>query len=492
MAIRTLSWAAAPTPRRIFYIIGVVLVAGGLAAIPAIGVSLIYAEGTTALHLGATALVTAGSGGLVVLAAGRPERLRPKESFAGVALAWVSVIAFGSIPYLLSGELGFTDSMFESTAGFTTTGATTIEDLAEVARGLLFWRATTQWLGGMGIIVLSIAVLPLVGAGGLQLARAESPGPEPDRLTPRYRGTAVRLWGFYAVLTGAAAVVLAFGDMSLFEAVTHALTVISTGGFGTESTSIGGFSAYTQWVITVFMLIGASSFALHIRALRDPGEYRKKPQFRYYLMSILAGVLLVMIGLYLEGTGVPVRESAFTAIAMITGTGYFVTDYAVWPAALLSVILMMMFMGGMSGSTTGALKTYRVVIILKSAASEVRRLTRPRAISITRFGGTALPPGVVSSVHAYVVVYIVAFSVGTVLLLYFQSAWGTEMDLVTGASAAASAIGNIGPGLGFVGPMGTYAEVAAPGKWVLGMLMVLGRLEIYPVILLFTASFWRR
>ena len=492
MAIRTLNWAAAPTPRRILYIVGVVLVAGGLATIPAIVVSLMYREGSTALDLGATALVTAGSGGLIVAAAGRPERLRPKDSFAGVALAWVAVIIFGSIPYVLSGSLSFTDSMFESTSGFTTTGATTIEDLSEVARGLLFWRATTQWLGGMGIIVLSIAVLPLVGAGGLQLARAEAPGPEPDRLTPRYRGTALRLWAFYAILTLAAAVVLVLGDMSLYEAAAHALTSVSTGGFSTQSESIGAFSAYTQWVIIVIMVIAGSSFALHIRGLKDPNEYRRKPQVRYYLSSLLIGVALIAVGLYLDGTGVPVRDAVFTAVATITGTGYAVTNYAVWPAAILSVILMMMFVGGMSGSTTGALKTYRVVIILKSAASEVRRLTRPRAISISRFGKTALPRDVVSSVHAYVVVYIIAFSIGTVLLLYFESAWGTEMGLVTGASAAAAAIGNVGPGLGLVGPAGTYAVVAAPGKWVLAMLMVLGRLEIYPVILLFTASFWRR
>ena len=492
MPIRTLHWAAAPTPRRILYIVGVVLVAGGLAVIPAIVVALVYGELTTAFHLTSTALATAGCGGLIVLGAGRPERLRPKDSFAGVALAWVAVIFFGSVPYLLSGSFGFTNAMFESTAGFTTTGATTIADLSEVTRGLLFWRATTQWLGGMGIILLSLAVLPLVGAGGLQLARAETPGPEPDRLTPRYRGTALRLWAFYGVLTVIAGVVLARGDMSLFEAAAHALTSVSTGGFSTESASIGAFSAYTQWVIIVIMVVGGTSFALHIRGFKDPSEYRRKPQMRYYLGSLLIGVALIAVGLYFDGTGVPVREATFTAIAMTTGTGYAVTNYAVWPAAILSVILMMMFVGGMSGSTTGALKTYRVVIILKSAASEVRRLTRPRAISISRFGKVAIPREVVSSVQAYVVVYIVAYAIGTVLLLYFESVGGTEMGLVTGASATASAIGNVGPGLGLVGPAGTYAIIGAPGKWVLTLLMILGRLEIYPVILLFTASFWRR
>jgi trk system potassium uptake protein len=459
---------------------------------PALVVSLLFGEGSTALDLAVTGLVACTAGGFVVLATGRPERMRPKDAFAGVAVAWVTVIALGSLPYLLSGALGFTDSLFESTAGFTTTGATVIADLSEVSHGLLFWRATTQWLGGMGIIALSIAVLPLVGSGSLKLARAEAPAPDHDQLTPRFRGTAVRLWTFYAALTLVATVVLAVGDMSLFEAISHAMTTVSTGGFSTESASIGAFSAYTQWVIIAFMVVAGASFGLHVRALRDPRAYLRKPQFRYYVASLGIGSALVLAGLLLDGVGVTIRQAVFTAIATITGTGYAVTNYSIWPAAVLGVLLMMMFVGGMSGSTTGALKTYRVVIVLKSAATEVRRLTKPRVVSISRFGRVPIPSDVVSAVHTYVVVYIVAFTVGTVLLLYFQSAWAAELDLVTGMSAAASAIGNVGPGLGLVGPGETYAAIATPGKWVLGALMVLGRLEIYPIVLLFTVTFWRR
>ena len=460
--------------------------------LPALVIATIYREWETALHLGLTLALAIGTGALTLIVAGRPERLRPKDAFAGVAIAWVAVIAFGSLPYLMSGSFGVTDALFESTAGFTTTGATAITDLSGVANGLLLWRATTQWLGGMGIIVLSIAILPLVGAGGIQLARAETPGPESDRLTPRFRGTALRLWGLYVALTAGAAVLLALGDMTVFEAVAHALTSISTGGFSTESASIGAFSAYSQWVIIGLMVVAGASFTLHIRALRDPSEYVRKPEFRYYLISLAIGVALVIGGIALDGVGVPVRESVFTAVATITGTGYAVTNYGVWPAAIVGVILMMMFVGGMGGSTTGALKTYRVAIVLKSAAAEVRRLTRPRAVSISRFGRIPLPSEVVSAVHSYVVVFMLAFGIGTILLLYVESAWGANMDLVTGLSAAASAISNVGPGLGAVGPASTYAEVTAPGKWILGMLMILGRLEIYPIILLFTASFWRR
>lgn len=492
MTTRTRSWAARPTPRRIFYIAGAVLIAGGVGTVPALLVALLFREGDTALDLVVTGLVACTVGGTVVLLTGRPERMRPKDAFAGVAVAWVTVIAFGSLPYLLGGAMGFTDSLFESTAGFTTTGATVIGTLPDIPHGLLFWRATTQWLGGMGIIALSIAVLPLVGSGSLQLARAEAPAPDHDQLTPRFRGTAIRLWGLYAALTALAAIVLAVGDMSLFEAIAHALTSVSTGGFSTEPASIGAFSPYTQWVIIVVMVVGGASFGLHVRALRDPSVYLRKPQFRYYAVSLGIGAALVIMGLSLDGVGVPVREAVFTAVATITGTGYSVTNYAAWPAALLGVILMMMFVGGMSGSTTGALKTYRVVIILKSAATEVRRLTKPRVVSVSRFGKLPIPAEVVSAVHTYVVVYVVAFTVGTVLLLYLQNSGSTEIDLVTGMSAAASAIGNVGPGLGAVGPDATYAAIATPDKWVFGALMVLGRLEIYPIVLLFTASFWRR
>lgn len=492
MPLRTRSWAAAPTPRRIAYIVAVVLIAGGVSVLPALVVAGVYREWDTAFDLGLTFVIAVGTGALTLVVVGRPEHLRPKDAFAGVAIAWVTVIAFGSLPYLFSGWFGATDALFESTAGFTTTGATVITDLSEVSKGLLLWRATTQWLGGMGIIVLSMAVLPLVGAGGIQLARAETAGPEPDRLTPRFRGTAIRLWGLYVALTAAAGVLLAFGDMTVFEAIAHALTSISTGGFSTSSGSLGAFSAYSQWVVIGLMVVAGASFTLHIRALRDPSEYLRKPEFRYYLISLVIGIALVVGDSVLDEIGVPIRESIFTAIATITGTGYAVTNYAAWPAAVGGVIIMMMFIGGMGGSTTGAFKTYRVAIVLKSAAAEVRRLTRPKAVSISRFGRDPLPTEVVSAVHSYVVVYMLAFGIGTILLLYVESAWGANMDLVTGLSAAASAISNVGPGLGTVGPASTYADVSVAGKWILGMLMILGRLEIYPIILLFTASFWRR
>jgi len=485
-------WSAAPAPRRIAYVIGIVLFAGAAAGIPALPTAVVYREWDTALHVAITMLVMLAAGRLTMVLAGRPESLRPKDAFGSVAIAWVAVIAFGSLPYLLTGEFTITDALFESTAGFTTTGATVVADLASQSHGLLMWRAATQWLGGMGIIVLSIAVLPFVGAGGIHLVRAEAPGEDVDRLTPRLRGTSMRLWGLYLGFTVLVAAALAAGDMTPFQALAHALTTVSTGGFGTESTSLTGFSAYTQWIVVVSMIVAGASLPLHIRAMRTPSLYIRTPESRYYLMSLAAGSALVIGGLTMGSVGVPIRTALFTAIATITGTGFVVANYAVWPSAVTGVVLLLMFLGGMGGSTTGALKTYRVAIALKSAASEARRLARPHAVSITRFGRTPLSDEVVSAVRAYIIVYLLAFGIGVVLLLYAEAAWGSGMTLVSGVSAAASAIGNVGPALGIVGPSGTYAVVSGPGKWVLGLLMILGRLEIYPVVLLFTATFWRK
>jgi trk system potassium uptake protein TrkH len=490
--LRYRSWAAAPTPRRIAYIVGAVLVAGAVATLPSLVVAGVYREWGTGLDLMVTGSSMLAAGGFTMLAVRMPDRLRPKDAFAGVALAWATVIVFGSLPYLLDGSLSPIDALFESTAGFTTTGATVIGDLGGASRGLLFWRATTQWLGGMGIIGLSIAVLPLVGAGAIHLARAETPGQDPDRLTPRLRDTAIRLWALYVALTVVMGVVLTLGDMSVYEALAHAMTTISTGGYSTSATSMGGFSAYSQWVVVVFMVVAAASFTVHIRALRNPREYAERPEFRYYLGSLGIGSLLLLAGVAMDQVGVPIREAVFTAVAMTTGTGYAVADYAAWPGALTAVVLLMMFIGGMGGSTTGGLKTYRVVIMLKSAAAEVRRLTRPRTISVIRLGSERVTSDVVGAVRSYIVVYVVAFVVGMVGLLYAESLWGSGMDLPTGLSAAASAIGNVGPGLGTVGPSSTYAALTVPGKLILGTLMLLGRLEIYPAILLLTASFWRR
>ena len=493
--MRQSGWSVPPTPRRVTYIVGIVLVGAGFAMVPSAVIGLLYREWGPSRDLVVSAVVTIVIGAAMVLWAGRPDELTPKEAFASVAVAWITVVWFGALPLLLSGTIsGVTDAVFESAAGFTTTGATVISDLSSVAHGILLWRATMQWLGGMGIIVLSIAVLPLIGAGGVQLARAEAPGPEPDRLTPRFQGTALRLWGVYVVFTIVAAILLTLGDMSLFEGVAHALTNVSTGGFSTTSQSIGAFNAYTQWVVIFFMFVAGMSFALHYRALFNPAEYATNSEFRLYAAIVIVAAALVLAGLAIgdvtDTTGV--RDGIFTTLTLITGTGYATTNFAAWGPRLLILLIMFMFLGGMAGSTTGGMKTYRVGLLAKSSGADLRSITRPQAVNLTRFGGVVVPSSVLRNVSAFFILYVGIFVGGSMLLSLLEAVFGNGIDVVTSTSAAASALGNVGPGLGDVGPTSTYAAIVAPGKWLLAFMMIIGRLEIFPILLLFMPAFWRR
>jgi trk system potassium uptake protein TrkH len=410
-------------------------------------------------------------------------------------MAWLVMSAFGTLPYLLSGSIpGIADAFFEATSGFTTTASSILPDPSALPRGVLFWRSTTQWVGGMSIIVLSIAVLPLLGIGGAQLARPESPGPVSERLTPRLKETAKRLWFVYVGLTAVEAILLWLGDMTLFQAVNHAFTTMSTGGFGTESTSITGFSSYTQWVMIGFMFLAGASFALHYRALRRPGEYLRSAEFSLYSFIVFGGVVIIVGGLLGPGVEIAsaVRDATFTAVSIITTTGYTTADFGAWRPALQVFVVGLMFFGGMAGSTAGGVKTYRIGILSKAAEVDLRRLVHPRGVFVIRFGKDRLREEIVESVQSFFLFYMFLFMTGTFLLSFLDANASEQLDLITTASAVASSLGNIGPGLGEVGPAGHYAGLPGSGKWLLSGLMIIGRLEIFPVLLLFTRDLWRR
>ncbi len=479
--------------RPLLHIIGVVIGASGLAMIAPAVVSLFYQEWGTALRIAIAALLTLviGLGARQQFAA--PKSLSAREGFAIVGLAWFATTIFGTLPYILTGEISsVVDALFESAAGFTTTGASIVPDPAELSHGILFWRALTQWLGGMGIIVLSIAVLPLLGIGGVQLARAESPGPTPDRLTPRFRETARRLWLVYVGFTCAEILLLWVGDMNLFESVAHALTTMSTGGFGTDASSMNAFSAYSQWIVIVFMVLAGTSFALHYRAMRNPTAYLGHSEFKLYGGIIVVASAVATIGTWGGAAGDTLRDAIFTVVSIVTTTGYATADFGAWPVALGIMVFGLFFVGGMAGSTGGSVKPYRLGVLYEASRADLRRVIHPRGVFVVRLGKETVPDQIVESVQSFFLLYMFAFMTGTMLVGILEQSLGSDTGILTVASAVASSLGNVGPGLDAVGPTQNYTVVHDSSKVVLSFLMVLGRLELFPVLLLFTPELWRR
>ena len=446
------------------------------------------------MWIAVSAAITAGFGYGTRRLVRRPKSISIKQGFATVGLAWFVFSIFGALPYLLSGAIpSVSNAIFETASGFTTTGASILADPSTLPHGISFWRAMTQWLGGMGVIVLGVAILPLLGTGGMQLARAESPGPAPDRLTPRFQETAKRLWAVYVIITLLEVVLLWAGDMTGFQAVIHSMTTMSTGGFGTESTSIALFSNYTKWVITFFMFVAGVSFALHFRAWNKPREYLNNSEFRLYAFIIVVAIIIVAGGLFQDSApSVAIRTATFNVVSLVTTTGYASANFGVWRPALQIMVVGLMFIGGMAGSTAGGMKTFRIGVLSKAAFADLRRLVHPRGIFVTRFGKKRVTDPVIEAVQSYFLFYMFLFMTSTFLLAFIDANLQEGLDLVTATSAVAASLGNIGPGLGDVGPAGNYGMLPDLAKWMLASLMIVGRLEIFPVLVLFTRDLWRR
>lgn len=435
-----------------------------------------------------SAAITAAAGGAGRALTHVPEDLNHREGFLIVTLAWVAVALFGALPYLVSGAIPSpVAALFESMSGFTTTGASVLTDIEAVAPGILMWRSTTQWLGGMGIIVLGIAVLPYLGVGGMQLFRAEVPGPTPDRLRPRIRETARLLWLVYAGLTIALVLLYLLGGMSLFEAVNHAFTTLPTGGFSTRNASLGAFSPYIQWVTIVFMFVAGMNFTLHYRAFaRGFAPYWRDSEWRLFAGIVVVATVLVALAAPADGVERTVRDAAFQVVSMITTTGFATADYERWSPFAQLVLVLLFFVGGMAGSTSGGPKVIRVLLTMKHSALEIRKHLHPRAIMITKVGGQPIPESVMTNVLAFMLLYAGLFGVGTLLMTT------SGLSLASAAGAAATAISNVGPGLDQVGPTDNFGFLPWHGKLVMAFLMLAGRLEIYTVLVLFLPRFWRR
>lgn len=480
--------------RHLLHIVGAVLMAIGAAMLLPIVAALVYQEWSDVPAFLGSTLITAGIGFALWRVFDRPGEISAREGFASVGMAWIAIAAFGALPYLFSGEItNVVDAIFESASGFTTTGSSVVPDPGALSHGIQFWRSLTQWVGGMGIIVLSVAILPLLGMGAVQLARAESPGPIPDRLTPRFSETAKRLWLVYFALTVLEVGFLWVGEMSLFEGINHAFTTMSTGGFSTHVGSLGAYSSYSQWVVIVFMALAGMSFALHYRFLRrDRMAYFRNAGLRVYLAIILGSAVLMAIGTWGGSVTTTIRDAVFTSLTIVTTTGYATVDFAEWIPALEIMIVGLMFVGGMAGSTSGAIKSDRLEILYEASRTDVRRLIHPRGVFVTRVGRASVPDLVVETVQTFFLLYMFAFMTGTFLMAIIGSMAEPNIDMVSTVSAVASSIGNVGPGLGAVGPTENYLFLPWPGKLLLSGLMIVGRLEILPILILFNREVWRR
>jgi trk system potassium uptake protein TrkH len=480
--------------RYIFNIIGILIIFLGLFMMFPLIAGLIYMD-QSVIPFVLSANLTIICGYLVYALTKSPktEYLSPREGMAIVAFGWTAVGLFGAIPfYLTGGEFGtFVNAFFESVSGFTTTGSSILTDIEAVPKGLLFWRSFIQWLGGMGIIVLSVAILPFLGVGGMQLYKAEVPTPVPDKLKPRIRDTSMILWKVYAGITAIEAVLLMIGGMDLYDALCHAFTTMPTGGFSTKNTSVAHYdSVYIDTVIVVFMVIAGINFSLHYQVLKgEPLAFWRDAECRFFLGALVLLTAVVSFDIFdvtYQSIGESIRFAAFQIVSIITTTGYATADYEQWPAMSQIILLLCMFVGASAGSTGGGVKCLRVMLCFKYCYKELFSLIHPHAVTHIKIRGKTVPEDVMRSILGFLSLYIILYAFCSVLLA------GMGVDFVTSFGAVAATIGNIGPGFGLVGPVENFAQIPDTGKWLLIWCMLLGRLEIYTVIILLVPEFWRK
>ncbi len=420
------------------------------------------------------------------------KKLRQKDGYLIVALGWTALSISGSLPYMLSGAIPeFTSALFETVSGYTTTGSSVLNDIEGVHKGILLWRSLTQWIGGMGIIVLTVAILPILGVGGMQLFMAESPGPSTSKLHPRITETAKRLWYIYASITLVEVFALKLAGMEWYDAVNHSFATVSTGGFSTRNASIMAYnSPAIEYVISLFMFFGGINFTLFYLIIKFKfAEIVKNEEFRFYAGLVVITTIATTLSLLYLDLGPfekSFRESLFMVISIVTTTGFATADYTTWGYFLTLAFFMLMFFGASAGSTSGGIKIVRHVLIAKNGMAELKRLLHPSAIIPVRYNGRAVEQKIIYNILAFFFIYLTVFIVGTVVMTFYG------YDLLTAAGATISSLGNIGPGIGGVGPAHNFAAFPESAKVFLSFLMVLGRLELFTILLLFLPGFWAR
>lgn len=477
--------------RMVLYMVGSVVKIEALLLLLPLITSLIYGEknSVTAFLLSIIAALIVGFA-MTLLARPGSKVIYAKEGFVTVALAWVFLSLVGALPFVISGEIpSFVDAFFETVSGFTTTGASILTDIEAMSKGMLFWRSFTHWVGGMGVLVFVMAIIPSFSDRSIHLLRAEVPGPVVGKLVPKLRQTARILYIIYIALTLIEIILLLIGKMPLYDSIVHAFGTAGTGGFGIKGDSIGSYNSYLQWIITVFMLLFGVNFNLYYFIIMGKIKTAlKSTELWVYLGLVMGSTALITINIlpFFESFSSSLKHAAFQVASIITTTGYATTDFDKWPVFSKTILLLLMFIGACAGSTGGGIKVSRVVMLIKNCKRELQRMLHPRSVAVVRFEGKRVDNTTINAVSSYLAIYTLFFCL-IVFIIGIEN-----FDLETNISAVAACFNNIGPGFGRVGAAMNYSEFSGLSKIVLSIAMLLGRLEIYPIILTLSPSTWSK
>ncbi|MBI5233504.1 MAG: TrkH family potassium uptake protein [Deltaproteobacteria bacterium] len=477
--------------RPLLYIVGLINLLLAAAMLLPLAVSYIYGEGDSRVF-GISILITVVTGALLFFAFGKRDLdISHRAGFVVVAFSWISVSMFSALPFYISGVFpSFTDAFFESVSGLTTTGASVLKDVEVLSHAMLFWRSMLHLIGGMGIVLLGLAILPFLGIGGMQLYKAETSSVSAEKFAPRVSEMARIIVGIYLTVSAALFLILFFSGMDVFDAFIHMAGTVSTGGFSNKNLSVGYFqNPFMEWTIILFMVAGATNFGLHYRVLSEgPRVYLKNDEFRFFMLVIFIAILLVGLNLLATVYNDPaeaLRYAAFNVVSVITTTGFATGDFAQWPALSQMVLFFLMLFGGSAGSTAGAIKCIRLLLLIKVGYKEALRLIHPHAVTPVKLAGRVVPPEIIKAVAGFTALYLLVFLASSIALTAF------DMDFITAMSSSATMLGNVGPALGAMGPMSNFSMVPLAGKWVFILDMLLGRLEIYTLLILLLPAFWK-
>lgn len=474
----------------IIKILGSILSIEALLMIPALLVAMCY-KGSDISSIIISILITGSIGLIMSKVKVINNKIKTKEGLAISTFAWILVSFFGSLPFVISGSIpSLVDAFFETVSGFTTTGSTILTNIEILPKGILFWRSFTVWIGGMGILVFTLAIIPTLGVSGFQMFKAESPGPVKDRIVPKIKETSKILYIIYGIITILEIVLLMFGGMSLYDASLHTFANVGTGGFSPKNAGIGAYnSSYIHNVISIFMILSGVNFSLYFAAYK--GKWRdvlKNEELRFYFGTIIVSIILISLNLLAtsySNIGIALRDSLFQTTSIITTTGFATVDFNLWPTFSKAILFLLMFLGGSAGSTAGGIKAVRIVILIKLVKRQIVKIFHPRAIVPVKLDGKIIPSDTIASVTSFFVLYLAIFVVSTILISL------EGFDLESSASAVIATLGNVGPGFGVVGPISNFSLFSDFSTFLFSILMLLGRLEVFTILALMAPSKWK-